>query len=224
LEKADLCGFIFKKNSPSSGLFNVKLYNEKGGASKNGVGLFARAFTEHFPRIPVEEEGRLHDPRLRENFIENIFTLKRWRDTVAKRKSMGALVDFHTRQKLLLLSHSEKHYRLMGKLVAEGKQWQLGDLYAHYENLLMEAVRLKTTPKKNINVLTHMLGYFKKQLTSDEKAELLEIISHYHQGVLPLIVPITLINHFVRKYGQSYLKNQSYLHPHPIELKVRTFL
>lgn len=224
LENEDLCGFIFKKNSPSSGLLNVKLYNQKGGVSKNGVGLFARAFTKRFPRIPVEEEGRLHDPRIRENFIENIFTLKRWRDTLSARKSMGALVDFHTRHKLLLLSHSEKHYRLMGKLVAEGKQWQLGDLYAHYENLLMQAVSLKTTPKKNINVLTHMLGYFKNQLTRDEKAELLEIIDHYRLGSLPLIVPITLINHFVRKYEQPYLREQKYLHPHPIELKVRTFL
>lgn len=224
LEKEDLCGFIFKKNSPSSGLLRVKLYNEKGGLSKNGVGMFARAFTDHFPRIPVEEEGRLHDPGLRENFIENIFTLKRWRQTLSDRKTIGKLVDFHTRHKLLLLSHSEKHYRLMGKLVAGGKQLPMADLYEQYESLLMTAVRLKTTPKKNINVLMHMLGYFKKQLTSDEKSELLEVIDHYRSGNLPLIVPLTLFNHYIRKYDQPYLKNQVYLNPHPIELKIRAFL
>lgn len=224
LEKEDLCGFIFKKNSPSSGLLRVKLYNEKGGLSKNGVGMFARAFTDHFPRIPVEEEGRLHDPGLRENFIENIFSLKRWRQTLSDRKTIGKLVDFHTRHKLLLLSHSEKHYRLMGKLVAGGKQLPMADLYEQYESLLMTAVRLKTTPKKNINVLMHMLGYFKKQLTSDEKSELLEVIDHYRSGNLPLIVPLTLFNHYIRKYDQPYLKNQVYLNPHPIELKIRAFL
>lgn len=222
LEKEDLCGFIFKKNSPSSGLLNVKLYNARGGVSKNGVGLFAKAFTERFPRIPVEEEGRLNDPRLRENFIENIFTMKRWRDALSGKKSLGAVVDFHTRHKLLVLSHSEKHYRMMGKLVAEGKKWDLDELYSQYETLLMQAVRLKTTPKKNINVLMHMLGYFKKQLTTDEKAELLEVFEHYRNGNVPLIVPITLINHYVRKYDQPYLRQQVYLNPHPIELKIRT--
>jgi len=121
LEKEDLCGFIFKKNSPSSGLFKVKVYNLKGVPDKSGVGMFARKFTEHFPLIPVEEEGRLHDPKLRETFIEQIFTLRRWRKTLDQNKRMGNLVDFHTRHKLLILSHSPNHYRMMGKLVAGGK-------------------------------------------------------------------------------------------------------
>jgi uncharacterized protein YbgA (DUF1722 family)/uncharacterized protein YbbK (DUF523 family) len=222
LEKEDLCGFIFKSDSPSSGMIRVKVYNEKGMPHKVGIGMFARAFMEHLPLIPVEDDGRLNDPLIRENFILQIFTLKRWRDNLAKKRSMGKLVDFHTRNKLLLMSHSPKHYRLMGKLVAGGKQMPLRDLYDQYQLQLMEALRLKTTIKKNINVLQHMMGYFKKQLSSDEKQELLEVFERYRQELVPLIVPITLINHYVRKYDQPYLKDQTYLNPHPVELKLRT--
>lgn len=221
LEKENLCGFIFKKDSPSSGLLRVKVYNEKGMPEKKGVGLFAKAFTKKFPRIPVEEDGRLNDPVLRENFIEQIFTLKRWRETLEKERTLGRLVDFHTRHKLLLLAHSTTHYRDMGKLVAQGKALPMEALYDHYENQLMEALRLKATVKKNANVLHHLLGYFKNDLSADEKQEVLEIVDQYREGVVPLIVPVTLINHFVRKYQQPYLLEQVYLNPHPIELKLR---
>ena len=135
---------------------------------------------------------------------------------------MGNLEAFHTCNKLLILSHSQKHYRLMGKTVADGKKVPIKALYGQYEQLLLEALALKTTVKKNINVLQHMLGYFKKQLTGDEKQELLEVFELYRQGFAPLIVPLTLINHYVRKYDQPYLKMQTYLSPHPVELKLRT--
>ena len=221
LEGEGLCGFIFKSNSPSSGMERVKVYGEKGMPVKKGRGIFARIFIEYFPLIPVEDEGALHDPRLRENFVERIFALKRWRETLSKKYTMADLVEFHTHHKLLILSHSEKHHRTMGKLVAAGKEMPLKELYARYEALLMEALRLKTTPKKNSNVLMHMMGYFKKQLASDEKQELLEIIRQYRDGYIPLIVPITLINHYVRKYNQPYLSRQTYLRPHPMELQLR---
>jgi uncharacterized protein YbgA (DUF1722 family)/uncharacterized protein YbbK (DUF523 family) len=222
LEKEDLCGFIFKSDSPSSGMIRVKVYNEKGMPEKKGVGMFARAFMEHFPLIPVEDDGRLHNPAIRENFIERIFSLKRWRDGTAKSPSLGKLVDYHTRHKLLILSHSQKHSRLMGKLVADSKNVSVNELYDQYEHLLMEALTLKTTVKKNINVLQHLMGYFKKQLTADEKQELLEVFEQYRQGFAPLLVPLTLINHYVRKYDQPYLQMQMYLNPHPVELKLRT--
>ena len=222
LEKEDLHGFIFKSDSPSSGMIRVKVYTEKGMPVKKGVGMFAREFMNHFPLIPAEDDGRLHDPNIRENFIERIFALQRWRQTIANGKKMGNLVDFHTRNKLLILSHSQKHSRLMGKLVAAGKQMPMEELFAEYEALLMEALALKTTPKKNLNVLQHLMGYFKKQLSRDEKQELLELFEQYHQEFVPLVVPITLINHFVRKYDQQYLKLQTYLNPHPVELKLRT--
>ncbi|MBW1781457.1 MAG: DUF523 and DUF1722 domain-containing protein [Deltaproteobacteria bacterium] len=221
LEKEDLCGFIFKSKSPSSGMERVKVYNQKGMPVKRGVGLFARTFMAHFPLLPVEDEGRLHDPRLRENFIESIFALKRWRETLTSKRTMGNLVAFHTRNKLLLLSHSEKHYRSMGKLVARGKGLPTAELYSRYEVEFLEALKLKATVKKNVNVLQHMMGYFKKVLSSDEKQELLDIISDYHEGLTPLIVPITLFNHYVRKYQEPYLGQQTYLNPHPTSLKLR---
>jgi uncharacterized protein YbgA (DUF1722 family)/uncharacterized protein YbbK (DUF523 family) len=222
LEKEDLCGFIFKSDSPSSGMERVKVYSEGGMPEKKGIGIFARIFMEHFPLIPVEEEGRLHDPLLRENFIERIFTLKRWGATVKAGPSRGRLVDFHTRHKLLILAHSEKHERIMGRIVAQGGDHSsLDDIYRQYQTLLMEALRLKATPKKNTNVLQHMMGYFKQQLSADEKKELQEIIDQFRMGFLPLIVPVTLIGHYVRKYDQPYLKMQVYLHPHPLDLQMR---
>lgn len=222
LEKENLCGYIFKCDSPSSGMIRVKVYAEDGKpARKVGVGIFARMFMEHFPRIPVEDDGRLHDIAIRENFIERIFMLKKWRELLKARKTMGGLVDFHTRQKLLILCHSEKHYREMGKLVAEGKKISGDKLYDTYERLMLDAMKLSSTVRKNTNVLHHMMGYFRDTISSDEKAELLDIIESYRMETLPLIVPVTLINHYVRKYDQAYLKNQTYLNPHPIALKLR---
>ncbi|MBN1849327.1 MAG: DUF523 and DUF1722 domain-containing protein [Deltaproteobacteria bacterium] len=221
LEEEDLRGFIFKSRSPSSGMERVKVYTGKGMPVKKGVGLFARAFMDHFPLIPAEDEGRLHDPDLRVNFIERVFTLDRWRKNLKDRKSPGGLVAFHTRHKLLILSHSTQHYRQMGKLVAQIKGQNTTELYTKYESLLMEALRLKATVKKHTDVLQHMMGYFKKQLTADEKQELLGLIKDYHDGLIPLIVPITLFKHYVRKYEQPYLRDQIYLSPHPLELKLR---
>jgi uncharacterized protein YbgA (DUF1722 family)/uncharacterized protein YbbK (DUF523 family) len=221
LRKGDLCGFIFKSDSPSSGMERIKVYNEKGMPVKKGVGIFARIFMDHFSLLPVEDEGRLHDPELRQNFIERIFTLKRWREVLGKKESRGNVVDFHTKHKLLILSHSPKHYQMMGKLVAQAKNLPLKELYQEYQTLLMESLGLKTTPKKNANILQHMMGYFKEQLSSDEKQELLEVIDLYRKEIIPLIVPITLINHYVRKYDQPYLKKQIYLNPHPLELQLR---
>ncbi len=221
LEAENLCGFIFKSDSPSSGMERVKVYNDKGMPSKTGAGIFARLFMDHFPLLPVEDEGRLHDPELRENFIERIFTLQRWRETVALENKRKALVDFHTRHKLLFMSHSLKHYSLLGKIVADQKKLPVRELFVEYEKRLMEALQLKTSPRKNVNVLQHMMGYFKKDLSAGEKQELLAVIDQYKRGYMPLIVPVTLLNHYILKYDQPYLKDQIYLHPHPLELQLR---
>jgi uncharacterized protein YbgA (DUF1722 family)/uncharacterized protein YbbK (DUF523 family) len=221
LEKEDLCGFIFKSDSPSSGMERVKVYNDRGIPVKEGRGIFARMFMEHFPLIPSEEEGRLHDPKLRENFIERVFTLMRWRELLRQKMTVANLVAFHTQNKLLLLSHSDKHYRMMGRLVAAGKSMPAKELYEKYETPLMEALKLKTTIKKNANVLQHMMGYFKKQISSDEKQEMLEVIGEYRKDYIPLIVPVTLIQHYVRKYKEPYLSRQTYLNPHPVALQLR---
>jgi uncharacterized protein YbgA (DUF1722 family)/uncharacterized protein YbbK (DUF523 family) len=222
LERENLCGFIFKARSPSSGMARVKLYDRNGVPNKNGVGLFARLFMERFPLLPVEEDGRLNDPRLRENFLEAIFTFRRWRDLLADGGTVAGLIDFHARHKLLLMSHSVELARQMGRLVAQAGQATAGELYEKYQRQLMKALRLPATPAKHVNVLQHALGYFKRQLTADEKQEMLELFEQYRQGVVPLNVPLTLLNHYVRKYRPPYLAEQVYLHPHPVELHLRT--
>jgi len=171
----------------------------------------------------VEESGRLQDPELRENFIENIFSLQRWRDLIEKNKTLGGLVDFHSKNKLLILSHSQEHYRNLGKLVGQGKSQELHALFDNYEEILLKALNLKTTLKKNINVLHHIMGYFKNNLTTQEKEELLTIVDQYRSEYVPLIVPITLIKHYVMKYPQPWLEIQTYLNPHPFELKLRNY-
>lgn len=154
-------------------------------------------------------------------FIEQIFTLKRWRENRARPARMQNLVDFHTRHKLLILAHSPVHARRMGKLVAEGRNTPIQNVYNDYETLLLEALRMKTTLKKHLNVLLHIMGYFKRQLSADEKKELLEVLDQYRREYLPLIVPVALLNHYVRKYDQTYLQQQTYLNPHPLALKLR---
>lgn len=221
LADADLCGFIFKKGSPSNGLERVKIYNEKGMPVGNGSGIFAKNFLKKFPYLPVEEDGRLHDPNLRENFIESIFTMKRWREAMDSGCSQSKLMKFHTNHKLLLFSHNEAIYRKMGKLVANHEQLPQEKLCHEYFQLLIKAMKLKPTVKKHINVMQHVMGYFKKDLSPDEKQELLEVFDNYREELVPLIVPITLLNHYVRKYKKDYLKQQLYLNPHPIELKLR---
>ena len=221
LEQQGLLGFIFKSKSPSSGMERVRVYGEGASVHHNGVGIFARAFMDHFPLLPVEDDGRLNDIGLRENFIETIFVCRRWREVQAEGKNLGGLVNFHSDHKLQIMAHSVKHYQTMGRLVAEGKKYPVHELFRTYEQQLLEAMRLKPTIKKHVNVLQHMAGYFKKELSSDEKQELGEIIDRYHKTLVPLIVPVTLINHYVRKYQQPYLKQQVYLNPHPIELKLR---
>ncbi len=221
LDREDLSGFIFKSGSPSSGMERVKVYDDRGVPRKIGVGLFARTFMEHFPLTPVEEDGRLHDPVLRENFIDRIFTCLRYREIRKKENRIGSIVDFHTRHKLLLMAHSPMHLRQIGQLVAHARELPVKELAGRYEILLMEAMALKSSTAKHTNVLQHMMGYFKKHLSADEKQELAEVIDEYHRGVIPLIVPITLMNHYVRKYDEPYLKGQIYLNPHPAELQLR---
>lgn len=221
LERENLCGFIFKSDSPSSGMERVKVYDDKGIPKKTGAGIFARIFREHFPLIPVEEEGRLHDPTLRENFIERIFTCRRYSKAMDEKKRIESLVAFHTKNKLLLMAHSPKHLKPMGNLVAHAKELSKRDFFAQYERLLTEGMSVKPSTAKHTNVLHHIMGYFKKNLSADEKQELLGIIDQYRRGFIPLIVPVTLLNHFVRRYNESYLNKQTYLNPHPLELQLR---
>lgn len=221
LDHEDLCGFIFKSRSPSSGMTRVKVYNEKGVPEPKGSGIFARAFMERFPLVPVEEEGRLNDPVLREKFIEKVFVFLRFRKMLRERATPAGLVDFHTRHKLLLMSHSPELYRKMGKMTAEAGTRDLAALFAEYAASLNQALSHTATPARNVNVLMHIIGYFKNRLDSSDKAEFLELLESYRKGRLPLIVPITLCGHYVRKFREPYLMDQVYLSPHPAEMGLR---
>ncbi|MBJ6800389.1 YbgA family protein [Geomonas propionica] len=220
LAAEDLCGFIFKKGSPSSGLFRVKVYRE-GMPAASGSGLFAASVARRFPQLPMEEEGRLNDPVLRENFIERVFAFRRWKDFLAEGPDLGRLVQFHTCQKLLIMSHSTQLYRELGALVATGKEIAFPELLERYQELYMKALELHATAKKQTNVLMHIMGYFKKHLSVEEKQELLQLIKQYHDGLVPLVVPLTMLRHYVAKYRQEYLSQQVYLSPHPAELMLR---
>ncbi len=220
LEKEALCGFIFKSRSPSSGMQKVKVFPSQGGMPVyKGVGLYASSFMKRFPLVPVEDDGRLNDPDLRENFIERVFVFSRWQEMMKNSPAQKNLIDFHREHKLLVLSHSPKHYTQLGRLVAAGSGKDY--LFFEYITLLMTALRFIATSRKNTNVLMHIAGYFKKELSPDEKRELAEIIEEYHRGLIPLIVPITLLKHYVKKYDETYLKGQVYLNPHPLELMLR---
>jgi len=222
LSGLDLCGYICKKDSPSSGMERVKVYGGSSGApARTGPGVFTRMFMERFPRIPVEEEGRLTDPVLREMFVERVFCLRRFRHLLARPLSRGSLVDFHTDHKLLLLSHDRRHYEEMGRLVAAAKTLPIGALHAKYEEIFMAALSHKATPKKCGDVLSHMMGYFRNTLSSTEKQEMIEVISKYRLRLVPLVVPVTLIRYYVRKYDVAYLARQVFLNPHPVERMLR---
>ncbi len=221
LEKEELCGFIFKSRSPSSGIGGVKIYSSSGMPDRKGAGIFGGAFMKHFPLTPVIDDGRLHDPVLRENFIERVFVYKRWHDLTRQGLSVKDLIDFHTCHKLLIMSHSPKHTTALGRIVADLKGRKAGKSLFEYFSILTDAIRLIATAKKNANVLFHMAGYFKKRISEDERKELAEIIEEYRVGLVPLVVPIVLIRHYVRKYDETYLKKQYYLNPHPLELMLR---
>ncbi|MHB8846479.1 MAG: YbgA family protein [Nitrospirota bacterium] len=221
LADMDISGYVFKARSPSCGLFDAKVFGKNCEMRGTGPGLFAKAFTEMFPLIPVEDEERMHDPALRENFVERVFVARRWKEYIKEDGSIGGLVAFHSAHKYLIMAHSQKHYAALGKMVAGAKNMPKRQLLASYIKMLMEGLQVLATPKKNTNALQHMAGYFKDFLSAGEKKELLEVITHYHDGLVPLIVPVTLLNHYVRKYKEPYLAKQVYLNPHPLELMLR---
>jgi uncharacterized protein YbgA (DUF1722 family)/uncharacterized protein YbbK (DUF523 family) len=221
LERLDLCGYILKADSPSCGMERVRVYGGNGMPNKTGTGIFARALMEGSPMLPVEEEGRLHDLGLRENFVERVFCYRRWRSLLAAGMSRGRLVAFHAAHKLLLMAHSSKHLAELGRLVAEAKGASAAALERTYGEQLMAGLRVKATTRKHVNVLQHVLGYFKRDLDAADKAEALAVLGDYARGLVPLIVPLTLLQHHLRRRPVPYLSEQVYLNPHPKELMLR---
>ncbi|MEO8075851.1 MAG: DUF523 and DUF1722 domain-containing protein [Acidobacteriota bacterium] len=220
LAREDLDGYVLKKDSPSCGMERVKVYGTAGPA-RDGRGLFAAALLARLPLLPVEEEGRLCDPRLRENFVERVFAYRRLKDLFTSRWSHGSLVRFHTAHKMSLLSHSTTAYQELGRLVADGSRLPKPELRQQYERLFMATLALPATTRRHTNVLMHMAGHLKAKLDAASKQELVESIEEYRRGFVPLVVPLTLIAHHVRVHAIAYLAGQLYLQPHPRELMLR---
>ena len=221
LAAEELSGYVLKKDSPSCGVERVKVYNAHAAPSRSGQGLFAAALCARYPQLPVEEEGRLSDARLRENFVERVFAYRRLRELFTGRWTVGGLVRFHTAHKLTLMAHSVVAYRELGRLVAAASTAKRSDLEGDYTRRFMTALAALATPRRHTNVLQHMAGYLKTVLDADSKAELQGAIEDYHRGLVPLIVPITLLRHHIRHHGVAYLAGQTYLEPHPRELMLR---
>ena len=222
LAHQDLSGYVLKKDSPSCGMARVKVYGETPGvAARNGRGIFAEVLMARFPLLPVEEEGRLSDPRLRENFIERVFAYRRLVELFQPRWTPGALVRFHTAHKMLLLSHSTTAYNDLGRLVARAGALPRHELRRDYAALFMQTLAIPATRARHTNVLHHMAGHLKKLVDDDSRAELAGCIEEYRTGLVPLIVPLTLIRHYVRRHKVAYLDGQVYLEPHPRELMLR---
>jgi uncharacterized protein YbgA (DUF1722 family)/uncharacterized protein YbbK (DUF523 family) len=218
LAAENLSGYVLKKDSPSCGMERVRVYEEDGQASRTGRGLFAEALIAAFPSLPVEEEGRLQDARLRENFVTRLFTFTRLKTLFAPRWTVGQLVAFHTAHKLLLMAHRPLAYQQLGRLVASAKTRARRELENEYRATFMNALACIATPGRHANVMHHVAGYFKKALDEDARTELLSIIADYRAGLVPRIVPLTLLRHYVRRFDQAYLRGQVYLDPHPKEL------
>jgi len=221
LASEDLSGYVLKKDSPSCGLERVKIYGAHNVPSRSGRGLFAARLVERFPDLPVEEEGRLSDPRLRENFVERVFAYWRLRGLFSGKWNVGALVRFHTAHKLILMAHAPEAYQRLGRLVSRARTVPRDDLERRYSEAFMAALAVIATPGRHVNVMQHMAGYFKEQLDRESTVELLAAIDDYRRRLVPLIVPITLFRHYVRLYRVPYLAGQLYLDPHPKELMLR---
>jgi len=216
-----LHGYVLKKSSPSCGLFRVRVHGEGGMPGGAGRGLFAAALADALPALPIEEEGRLSDAGLREAFVERVFAAARWQAFTAARPRAGDLVAFHAAHKFAILAHSPRDYAALGRLVAGAGARGTGDVVERYGDAFARALAVRATRARHVNVLQHLAGFFKRQLVDDERAELGEVIEAYRRGLVPLVVPITLIKHHVRRLGLAYLADQVYLNPHPKELMLR---
>lgn len=220
LDKEGLNGFVLKPGSPSCGMRHAKIFSTTGKPPRLGSGFFARKMMEYAPLLPIETSDRLQNTIVRENFIRRVFVHRRWHQMLTKGKSIGNLVDFHTRHKMLIRAHDLRGYRELGHLLGQSNQSNTDIIFENYATLLFKSMTLKATPKKNNDVLSHAIGFFKKQLDSRDKQEFQEMMLAYKNGKIPLLIPVTLLNHYARKYQKPYLTQQYYLNPSPTELKL----
>ncbi len=224
IAKMNLSGYVLKKDSPSCGMERVRVYDQNGSPGRDGRGIFAEVLMERLPLLPVEEDGRLHDATLRENFFERAFAYDRVRKLFVEGWTAGDVVRFHSCEKLLLLSHDPKSYSELGRLVAAVKKHDREEFAAHYQRVFMGALTKKASPGRQVNVLEHIAGYFSKKVEASERAEIVTHLEDFRQGLVPLAVPLALLRHHVRRFKLDYIASQSYLSPHPKELSLRSHM
>lgn len=221
----DFDGYILMKNSPSCGLFRVKVYpsaeTKNPVPEKNGRGVFAHALCQQYPNLPIEEEGRLHDPHLRENFILRVYVHHNFRQQVLSQDSYHALLDFHSRHKYLLMAHNQNGYKAIGRFLAKAHDLPIAQAQQAYLSQLMQALSKPATKLGHSNVLQHILGYLKRALPGPVRQQIVQTIEDYRQGILPLSAPITLLQHYIEQSGNDYIRQQMYWQPYPSELKLR---
>ncbi len=222
LRHENLSGYVLKKDSPSCGVYRVRVHNETRAPEPSGRGMFAGTLIEAFPHLPVEEEGRLSDPELRANFIERVFAYERLQRLLGSKWTIGDLVAFHSAHKLTLMAHSRAHYGQLGRLVANAKQHVRAELAATYRQDFMGAMEVVATANKHTDVLLHMHGYVSDDLDHDSRHELIGLIEDYRKGRVSLRAPLTLLRRYVRLFGVDYLEGQVYLNPDPTEFILRS--
>ncbi len=220
LQREQLCGYIVCAKSPTCGMERVKVYS-KNNAAKEGIGLYTKTLMENMPWLPVEEDGRLNDPVLKENFITRVYCLNDFYESMGGEPTRGKIIEFHSRYKLTLMAHHPESYKSLGRLVADIASYDMDTFHSLYRLGLMKALQNRASRKNNTNVLMHLQGYFKRSLNTEEKAELASVISDYRTGLLPLLAPLTLIKHYLNAYPDEYLQKQKYIDPHPQEMRLR---
>lgn len=221
LRSSDLSGYILKKDSPSCGMERVRVYDHNNVPQKNGIGIFARKLMEAFPLLPVEEEGRLNDPLLRENFIARVFAYRDLQKFLRSDPTPGGLVKFHTSYKLTVMAHNPVNYRALGRLVAQSGSENFSGILTQYCTLLMDTLKQRANARKHANVLYHILGYFKRDIDNGDKQEIVDTIELYRKGMVPLVVPISLLKHHLRRNPVTWINEQAYMNPYPQELMLR---
>jgi uncharacterized protein YbgA (DUF1722 family) len=224
IAKMDLSGYVLKKDSPSCGMERVRVYDQNGSPGRDGRGIFAEVLMERLPLLPVEEDGRLQDPKLRENFFERAFAHDRLRKLFIEGWTAGDVVRFHSSEKLLLLSHDPKSYSELGRLVAAVRKHGREDFADRYQRLFMGALAKKASLGRQVNVLEHIAGYFSDKVAASERAEIVALLEDFRKSLVPLAVPLALIRHQVSRVRLDYIAGQSYLNPHPKELSLRSHL
>ena len=218
---ADISGYVFMSKSPSCGMERVRLYTSKGHAEKTGVGAYARVLMQSLPNLPCEEEGRLHDPMLRENFVNRVFTYRRWQSLRSAGLTAKSVIDFHARHKYMVMAHSQAAHERMGRLLSHLKGVDLEAVADAYEAELMAALKRRAGRKRNANALQHIQGYLKDRIDGGDKQELSESIEAYRREEVPLVVPMKLLRHYFRRNPDHYIDRQWYLDPYPESLGLR---